>query len=99
MEFRRVLFRSNISQDDLGVDIGPDPNAPQFGIENNYQIIDNVTFLTGNHSFKFGGDFRDVISPQSFSQRVRGDYQNLHVDNYLRDFSPEFGERNAGNNI
>jgi len=89
----------NIGLNDLGVDIGPDPNAPQFGIENNYQIVDNMTWTTGNHSFKFGGDFRVLISPQSFSQRVRGDYQYLTTDDYLRDFSPEFGERNAGNNI
>jgi hypothetical protein len=89
----------NIGLNDLGVDIGPDPNAPQFGIENNYQIVDNMTWTTGNHSFKFGGDFRILISPQSFSQRVRGDYQYLATDDFLRDFSPEFGERNAGNNI
>jgi hypothetical protein len=37
----------NIGLNDLGVDIGPDPNAPQFGIENNYQIVDNMTWTTG----------------------------------------------------
>ncbi|HEX8115991.1 MAG TPA: hypothetical protein VF521_01850, partial [Pyrinomonadaceae bacterium] len=89
----------NIGLNDLGVDIGPDPNAPQTGIENNYQIVNNLTYLTGNHSFKFGGDFRWIISPQTFSQRVRGDYQYLFTDNYLRDLSPEFGERNAGSSV
>lgn len=90
----------NITFDDLGVNIGPDPNAPQFGIENNYQWVNNLTYLRGNHSFKFGGDFRNIISPQSFSQRVRGDYEYLNVETFLRDLSPDaFGERNAGNNI
>ncbi len=90
----------NISLDDLGVNIGPDPNAPQFGIENNYQVVNNLTYLRGSHSFKFGGDFRDIISPQSFSQRVRGDYEYGSLEQYLRDLSPDvFGERNAGNNI
>jgi len=89
----------NIGLGDLGVDIGPDGNAPQTGIENNYQLVDNMTWVAGNHSFKFGGDFRILISPQTFSQRVRGDYQYLFTDNYLRDLSPEFGERNAGNNV
>ncbi|MGH9929774.1 MAG: carboxypeptidase regulatory-like domain-containing protein [Pyrinomonadaceae bacterium] len=90
----------NISLDDLGVNIGPDPNAPQFGIENSYQVVNNLTYLSGNHSFKFGGDFRDIISPQSFSQRVRGDYEYGSVEQFLRDLSPDvFGERNAGNNI
>jgi hypothetical protein len=90
----------NITLDDLGVNIGPDPNAPQFGIENNYQVVNNLTWLRGNHTFKFGGDLRVIISPQSFSQRVRGDYEYLTTEQFLRDLSPDaFGERNAGNNI
>jgi hypothetical protein len=90
----------NITLDDLGLNIGPDPNAPQFGIENNYQIVNNVTWLRNNHTFKFGGDFRWIISPQSFSQRVRGDYEYLSTETFLLDLSPDaFGERNAGNNI
>ncbi|HEU4770357.1 MAG TPA: carboxypeptidase regulatory-like domain-containing protein, partial [Pyrinomonadaceae bacterium] len=90
----------NIILDDLGLNIGPDPNAPQFGIENNYQIVNNLTWLRGNHSFKFGGDFRWLITPQSFSQRVRGDYEYLTTEDFLLDLSPTaFGERNAGNNI
>jgi hypothetical protein len=90
----------NITLDDLGINIGPDPNAPQFGIENNYQVVNNLTWLRGNHTFKFGGDLRVIISPQSFSQRVRGDYEYLSTEQFLRDLSPNaFGERNAGNNI
>ena len=90
----------NVTLDDLGLNIGPDPNAPQFGIENNYQLVDNLTWLRGNHTLKFGGDFRWIISPQSFSLRVRGDYEYLSTEQFLRDLSPDaFGERNAGNNI
>jgi hypothetical protein len=88
----------NFELDDLGISLGPDGNAPQSGIENNYQIVDNVTWIRGNHSFKFGGDFRKVISPQVFIQRQRGDYEYLFLDDFLRDFSPEFGERNVGAN-
>ena len=90
----------NIILDDLGLNIGPDPNAPQFGIENNYQIVNNLTWLRGTHTLKFGGDLRWIISPQSFSQRVRGDYEYLTTETFLLDLSPDaFGERNAGNNI
>lgn len=90
----------NITLDDLGVNIGPDQNAPQFGIENNYQIVDNLTWTRGNHAFRFGGDFRWLIAPQSFSQRVRGDYEYGTTAQFLADLSPDvFGERNAGNNI
>ena len=57
------------------MNIGPDPNAPQFTIQNTYQVVDNVNWVKGKHSFKFGGEYRQSISPQSFTQRARGDYQ------------------------
>lgn len=86
----------NVTLDDLGINIGPDPNAPQFGIENNYQVIDNMTYTRGNHSFKWGGDWRKIISPQHFVQRERGDYEYNTTEDFLRDVVPVFGERNAG---
>ncbi|HYY41972.1 MAG TPA: hypothetical protein VE775_04520, partial [Pyrinomonadaceae bacterium] len=88
----------NIQLDDLAaLQIGPDPNAPQFSIENNYQVIDNLSYTRGNHSFKFGGDFRKSISPQSFVQRQRGDYEYGTTDLFLRDITPDqFGERTVG---
>jgi hypothetical protein len=90
----------NITIDELGVNIGPDQNAPQFTIENNYQVIDNVSYQWGNHALKVGGDFRNIISPQTFTQRLRGDYEYGNLETFLRDISPDvFGERNAGNNV
>jgi hypothetical protein len=86
----------NINLDDLGLNIGPDGNAPQFGIENNYQIVNNLTWIRGNHSFKFGGDFRKIISPQHFVQRERGDYEYETTEDFLLDRLPVFAERNAG---
>src|SRR5436309_12685940 len=58
-----------------GLDIGPDDNGPQFTIQNLYQIVDNVSVTKGRHSLKFGGEYRWYISPQSFTQRSRGDYE------------------------
>ncbi|MEK7830461.1 MAG: carboxypeptidase-like regulatory domain-containing protein, partial [Acidobacteriota bacterium] len=87
----------NIGLADLGFDIGPNGNFPQFGIENNYQIVNNTSYSAGNHSMKFGADFRWLISPQSFVQRERGDYQYSATDFFLRDLSPDFlGERTVG---
>jgi hypothetical protein len=87
----------NIGLADIALDIGPDSNAPQTGIENNYQLVDNMTYLWGNHSLKFGGDFRKVISPQSFVQRARGDYQYSELQYFLYDLSPDvLGERTVG---
>lgn len=86
----------NIQLGDLGINIGPNPNAPQFNIENNYQFIDNLSWTIGNHSLKFGFDGRKLISPQSFVQRQRGDYTYDTTEGFLRDLSPEFGERTVG---
>ncbi len=86
----------NIGLGELGFDIGPDGNAPQSATENNYQVVNNLTYLAGNHSMKFGGDFRKLISPQVFVQRLRGDFQFNNLDTFLRDISPEFAERNVG---
>ncbi|MBO0721062.1 MAG: TonB-dependent receptor [Blastocatellia bacterium] len=87
----------NIQLGDLSVNIGPDPNAPQFGIENNYQFVDTLSYLLGNHSTKFGVDLRKLISPQSFVQRQRGDYEYTNTGTFLFDQSPDiFGERTVG---
>ncbi|HEY6189289.1 MAG TPA: VIT domain-containing protein [Pyrinomonadaceae bacterium] len=87
----------NIGLADLGLDIGPDTNAPQFFAENNYQALDSVTYIRGKHVLKFGIDFRHIISPQRFVRAERGDYQYSSADLYLRDLSPDLaGERSTG---
>jgi Carboxypeptidase regulatory-like domain len=85
---------------DLGLQIGPDSNAPQFTIQNLYQVIDNVSWVKGNHTFKFGGEARKFISPQSFTQRARGDYDYNTTDLYLRDKNPDnLAERSLGDPV
>jgi hypothetical protein len=88
----------NVLLNDLGgVNIGPDPNAPQFTIQNLYQAVDNVTWTKGAHAFKFGGEWREYISPQSFTQRQRGDYEYNSTQMFLEDFTPDIiGERSSG---
>jgi len=86
----------NIDLDDLGLSVGPDQNAPQFTIENSYQVVDQATYNLGRHSFKFGVDWRNIISPQSFVQRQRGEYEYPNLDLFLRDVQPSFGERTNG---
>ncbi|HJX00699.1 MAG TPA: hypothetical protein VJ453_11085, partial [Terriglobales bacterium] len=88
----------NITVDSLSVNIGPDPNGPQSTVQNLYQAVENLSWTKGNHSFKFGVEGRKSISPQSFTQRQRGDYFYTGLDVFLRDLSPDdFGERSTGN--
>jgi len=86
----------NIGLGDLGVNIGPNPVAPQFTIENNYQIVDNFSYLHGNHSMKFGGDIRFITSPSNFLQRSRGDYEYNFTDTFLHDLSGDANQRSIG---
>jgi Carboxypeptidase regulatory-like domain/TonB dependent receptor len=93
----------NLAFTDLNnLQLGADPNAPQETIQNLYQFVDNVSWVKGKHNIRFGGEFRWIISPQTFTQRVRGDYEWNVTSDYLNDFAPnpdngDFGERSAGN--
>jgi len=100
----------NVTIDELGVNIGPDGNAPQKGNLNTYQLTDNLSWMLGKHNIKFGMEGRKYISPQSFTQRVRGDYYYFTgtagtapstlsgLEQFLRDYAPsDFGERSTGN--
>lgn len=85
---------------DLGVQLGPDPNAPQYGYQNTYQLTDDVTWTKGAHTVKIGFDGQRNISPQSFTQRARGDYEYNSVASYLMDDVPDYlAQRSAGNPV
>ncbi|MCX6626470.1 MAG: TonB-dependent receptor [Candidatus Solibacter sp.] len=88
----------NLSIDnDLGLQIGPDSNAPQYSIQNTYQLVDNLNWTKGKHTLKFGFDGRNVISPQHFIQRERGDYNYSTLELFLQDAMPDnLAERNLG---
>jgi len=89
----------NVVLGDLGggLTIGPDPNAPQYTIQNYYSGVDNLSWTKGKHTLKFGVEYADYISPQHFTQRERGDYEYNATQLYLEDFSPDFlGQRSTG---
>lgn len=82
------------------INVGPDPNAPQFTIQNLYEATDNVSWSKGKHTIKIGFDGRKFISPQGFTQRARGDYEWAALDQFLHDLAPDqngFAERSSGN--
>jgi hypothetical protein len=87
----------NINVFELNAQIGPDPNAPQSGTQNQYELADNVSWTRGTHSLKFGFDGNKQISPQSFTQRSRGDYEWNYLSDYLFDYNPDsLAERTLG---
>lgn len=52
--------------------IGLAVNLPQFRINDTYQITDALTYMTGNHTFKFGVDLRRSDVRSFFFPTVRG---------------------------
>jgi hypothetical protein len=66
----------NLQLNDLGqLQIGPDPSSPSGTIVNTYQLAEALTWTKSSHTLKFGIEGRKYISPQTFTQRVRGDYE------------------------
>jgi hypothetical protein len=89
----------NLTFDDSQNQVGPDSNAPQFTVQNLYQANENIVWVKGKHTMKFGIEGRKYISPQGFTQRSRGDYEYGSTEEFVLDQVPSsFGQRSTGNN-
>jgi hypothetical protein len=90
-------FPNIVIRDDLNLNIGPNPNAPQGTIQSTYQIVDNVSWQKGRHDLKFGFDGRRLDAASTFIQRVRGDYEWTNLQGFLSDTVPNvIAQRNVG---
>jgi hypothetical protein len=88
-------FPNIVIYNDLGAQIGPDPNAPQAIAQNSYQLIDNLSWVKGRHDLKFGVDARDQIAGNTFIQYSRGDYEYLGMNEFLLDQVPDYVARRS----
>ena len=86
----------NIIINDLGLQIGPDGNAPQSGITNVYQGVDNLSWTKGKHQIKGGVTIYDAIAPTIFLPRQRGEYQFENLQDFLSDLKPAFALKGVG---
>jgi Carboxypeptidase regulatory-like domain len=62
--------------------MGPTPPADQFQTQNNYNFVDTISWVKGNHSLRFGGEYTrvnlDKLFPQVFNgQLFFGDFQGF----------------------
>jgi hypothetical protein len=90
----------NLQFNDTGVQLGPDPNAPQSGIQNTYSAANAITWTKNRHTLTFGIEGRKLIAPQTFTQRVRGDYEYTSSLLYFQDQTPDYlAERSNGDPV
>lgn len=79
----------NIIVNSLNLGVGPNGNLPQSGYDNNYQFYDSLTFVTGQHTFKFGADYRRYDGGTNFLPRARGEYRYSTLEVLAQDLRPD----------
>ena len=91
----------NLQFNDLGqLQVGPNSSAPQSANQNTYQAAESITWTKKTHTLKFGIEGRKLIAPQTFTQRVRGDYEYNNLLSYLQDAVPDYlAERSNGDPV
>lgn len=67
--------------------IGLAVNLPQFRINDTYQIQDSLSYVTGNHSLKFGVDLRRTDVKSFFVPTVRGRLAYTTLQNFVDDIA------------
>ena len=61
---------------------------PQWQKQNTYQISDNLTWVHGKHTLKFGGQYNHFIYPQFYLPRSNGDNWYSSTQEFINDLEP-----------
>jgi hypothetical protein len=78
----------NVGIDDLGLNFGPEPNSPQSRIQNVYQWLNTLNFVSGRHQFKAGAERRYWIAPLDFLPYSRGQWDYANLSELVNDLVP-----------
>ena len=79
----------NAEIDANGLNIGPQGCSPQSNIINTYQVLDNMSYVRGKHTFKWGAEWRHWIAPGSFLPRERGEWDYNTISRFINDQVPD----------
>jgi outer membrane receptor protein involved in Fe transport len=79
----------NVEIDEFGNNIGPFSLAPQGYTQNIYQLVDNVTYIRGKHTFKVGIEGRNYIAPTNDLPRARGEWDYATLNAFMNDAVPD----------
>ena len=71
-----------------GFQFGPTPPANQYQTQNNYNFVDNLSWVKGSHTLTFGGQFVRVDLNKLFPQVFNGQvfFTNTPTSNNFTDF-------------
>jgi len=89
----------NVEIDAFGSNIGPYSLAPQGYVQNIYQLVDNVSYIRGKHTFKAGIEGRNYITENDSLPRARGEWDYKSLNSFINDLVPDGGNgalRGAG---
>ena len=86
IELGLVGFNASPTRTAIGLGV----NLPQNSVRNTYQLQDTVSYTTGNHTFKFGGDIRQNQLHQLFKPTTRGLLEYASLDFLVKDLATRF---------
>ncbi|HEX7297019.1 MAG TPA: TonB-dependent receptor [Pyrinomonadaceae bacterium] len=76
-------FNAAVSRTAIGLAV----NLPQFRTNNIYQIQDNLSWHTGNHTFKFGTNIIENRIQSFFFPTIRGLLRYTSLNSFVNDFA------------
>jgi hypothetical protein len=79
----------NVEIDAFGSNTGPYYLAPEGYRQNVYQLLDNVTYIKGKHTFKAGIEARNYIAPTNVLARARGEWDYASLNSFFNDLVPD----------
>ena len=85
-----------------GFQFGPTPQANQYQTQNNFDFVENLSWVKGNHTFRFGGEFTRVNLNKLFPQVFNGQLFFTNTSDGNTDFqnfllgSPQFSFGGGG---
>ena len=92
----------NVEIDAFGSNTGPYSLAPQGYVQNVYQVVDNVSYIRGKHTFKLGIEGRNYITETNSLPRARGEWDYASLNTFINDLVPDGGNgalRGAGTGV
>ncbi len=77
-DIQRDIFFNGLPNFSIDQYTGFNKGRPGFGISKNIQFIDNLTWIKGKHTFKFGGDYRRLQARSSLGFTTGNNYGDFN---------------------